>query len=508
MEKAGKAHNEAVTGLSAKSAVRSDNSFQNGNHKSALAAWCFLIVVLCTALPACVFLPAGGGADEVQHIARVDQLSQGRLLAARVGYRKSGHQHEDALYGGVVDDALYTQAGHAAAVLQLSDATLSSPTFHDSRANAGFTYGQHKKTHVFSNTAVNSPVAYVPQLIGFGIGRLFTNSAYWLIVCMRIGGILAYAGICFLAISLIPWGKWLLALPLMLPGALLTYSAVSADVMTTACVALLFALAMRALLLGRLSRGQWVLFCCSAVLVACLKTTYAPVLALLFLPMINPRLRNKKTVIVSFSTAAVSGALLLGWYFCVHAINTGAMYFETIHPQAQMKMIVHHPLQSFLRLLCEAPLAHNPFFLDLSVYGRRLHYGPQTLVIVAFIAACLYEAQRWRKSLYHFNELVTGLCLVALAVMCAVLVAVAMWMQFTASGQPRIVGVQDRYYVPLLPLTLVPLVWLLSAGSSSSSREETDGMLFSAGRRLDIATAVFCCLPSVFVPLMLVSLVR
>jgi uncharacterized membrane protein len=476
--------------------------------QNCIVAWCFLIVILCTALPATIFLPAGGGADEVQHIARVDQLSHGELLARQIGYRKSGHQKEDALYGGYVDDALYRQSSRAAAVLQLSDVSLSSPTFHDSRANTGLRYGKHSSNRVFSNTAVNSPIAYLPQLIGFEVGKIFTDSAYWLIVCMRIGGIIAYAGIGFLAIWLLPWGKWLLALPLMLPGTILTYSAVSADVMTTACIALLFALAMRATLSGHLSRWQLVLFCSAAVIVACLKTTYAPVLAFLFLPFFNPLMRNKKMVIITFSTAAVSGTLLLAWYACVHSINTGAMYFDTIHPKAQTAMIIHRPLKSLARTLAEGPLAHNPFFLDLSIYGRRLNYGPQTLIIVAFIAACLYEAQHWKRSLYRFNEVATGLCLVVLATLCAILVALAIWMQFTAAGQQQIVGIQDRYYVSLLPFMLVPFVWVLSAGTGISAAGIEETKATAVEWRLSVATAILGCLPAIFVPVMLVSLVR
>lgn len=71
----------------------------------------FLIITLLVGSCFAILVPAGGDADEPNHIARVESLARGNIIADRIpdrmGYTSPlDEEKKDAwLYGGVVDSA-------------------------------------------------------------------------------------------------------------------------------------------------------------------------------------------------------------------------------------------------------------------------------------------------------------------------------------------------------------------------------------------------------------------
>lgn len=63
--------------------------------------------------------------------------------------------------------------------------------------------GESEQVEAFSNTAVNSPIVYIPYVIGCCVGKLCTNNAYAIILVMRMFGSLCYSIIVFLCICFI-----------------------------------------------------------------------------------------------------------------------------------------------------------------------------------------------------------------------------------------------------------------------------------------------------------------
>lgn len=96
-----------------------------------------------------------------------------------------------------------------------------------------------------SGAANYAPVPYLPHILGIWAGRLFDAPALVLLYLARLFGLIAYLLLAGLAIHLLPWGKWFMALLALLPMSLTEAMGVSADSVTMGLSFLLFALVMR-----------------------------------------------------------------------------------------------------------------------------------------------------------------------------------------------------------------------------------------------------------------------
>ncbi len=427
-----------------------------------LAAWMFIIVIALATIPAILCMPAGGGADGATQIARVDQISRGVVAPVRIGCRHHSRQPHDQIYGGKVDDALWEQANSAIIVSQLQSFPFNFPTFKDPHANFHGRYGKRATIHAFTNTAVYSPIVYAPQVMGLQIARHLTSSPYILIMAMSLSGVIAYMLIGWLAISLLPWGKWIMAVSLLVPAGVMTICNVSADTMTIAAVALLFSLSLRATLLGRLSHAGWLLFGISGILVAGVKTTYAPALALLMLPLFSKSMRHRTSIVKMCVSVVMSATVLFSWYLQVSSINTGVTDGPGSQPGLQKDFILNSPWHSLANLFKEGFANKNFFATGLPNWGSRTIFRPQTLVILAFIAAVACECQYSRHKFRGVNFTAVGTVLLLIGIMSIVLMELAEWLHFTRIGVMSINGVQERYFIPDQPFFMFPLAFLLS----------------------------------------------
>lgn len=434
-----------------------------------LPVWVFVITVILAAVPAIFCMPAGGGADGATQIARVDQISHGVIAPVRIGCRHHSQLPQDQIYGGKVDEALWKQANHAIAVSQLQNSPFTFPTFKDPRANQHGRYGQYSKVHAFTNTTVYSPIVYAPQVIGLQIARHFTASPYILIMAMSLSGLIAYTLIGWLAIALLPWGKWIMTVTLLIPAGILTICNVSADTMTIAAVALLLSLSLRATLLGSLSHAGWLLYGMSGILVAGVKTTYAPALALLMLPIFSKSMRQRTCIVKMCVSVMMAATTLFSWYLQVSSVNAGVTDGPDSQPELQKDLILASPWRSLGNLFKEGFANTNLFANGIPNWGSRTGFRPQTLVILAFIAAVTYECQCTLRKFRGVNFAAVGTVLLLVGVMSIMLMELAEWLQFTHVGNMSINGVQERYFIPDQPFFMFPLAFSLSTKAMDDS---------------------------------------
>lgn len=435
---------------------------------------CFMLGVFFVALPASILIPPGGQADEPSHIARVDQLAEGTILPQKVGYRPSGHSQQDALYGGRVDKALVNQSTNAMVDFHVSQHRYVFPTWKDKKANLGLVYGNSTTSFVFSNTAINSPVVYLPQICGFLIARLFTHQAYWLIVAMRIGGILFFLLTGLVALWRITSGRWMMAASLLLPGTLLIFSGVTADLVTFCCIALLFAESIRAYDLRRLSTADLTVLCCSVVMLGMVKTVYIPCLAFVIIPFLHRQFRTKRMIVPLSVSSAISCILFLLWYMVIHSISSCAMYSSKVNPHEQVHYLFGHFPKTALKIVTEAVFNHGFFGTSelgiIGSRGRQTTLRAGTVVTLLLLTACFYEAAQ--RCVYTKIDRVAAVIMAVIVLICSLLVCLAMFIAYTHVGARDISGVQDRYYLPLILPALLSLCWLVAGPVAHSDTKK------------------------------------
>lgn len=471
-----------------------------------LPEFVFLIIALLSCSTIAILAPVASGPDETAHLYRVEQIARGESPSQvteswdslrRITARPI-HPTESSLTssGGYIDSAyhLITLDGYAKA--REFGAYFNWPAWDD-RANI-LTMGRSGEDVpvVFANTTGNSPVVYFPQVIGWWIGR-FCGSVYLQVIFIRLAGVLAYCIGLFYAIRIIPVGKWVLAVIGLLPNALIVNSFATADTVTI-LLSVVFVCVLLKLLITESSpsvapppRSLVLIFCLIGALLAFVKMTYFPLIALIWvLPILRADARTR-FVIVSCTIAFFTGCLFFMInYLKSKGVNIGLMFGNYTDPDLQKEFILGHPV-AYLKLVLRCMLQQDVLstsslspIIDLRL--QSLGVVPNGWVVTCALMVSLFAHDFREKYLRLRRSAVFLLCIFfwALFVCCSILVCTALYMYWDVPGNPAITGVQARYFLPIMLLLLMPLVIL---GYEQNAVDKNDEHALSVNRRSSYA---------------------
>ncbi|MBW3078744.1 DUF2142 domain-containing protein [Bifidobacterium sp. 81T8] len=140
-----------------------------------------------------VLTPPGSTPDVWAHVYRVDAMLNGDVIARPV--RTASDYHPDAEHntGGWVDDDViaFSLANDRHYVSGLVNA--SSVTVRDGR----------RSEVPFDNTAVYPPIAYLPQLAAFAVGRLLRLDAAWRFYLAEVFQLVVYLAAVWIGLRLL-----------------------------------------------------------------------------------------------------------------------------------------------------------------------------------------------------------------------------------------------------------------------------------------------------------------
>ena len=466
------------------------NLMQNPIKAIVKPEWCYLVLMLIIGSCFAVLVPAGGGADEPNHIARAVSIAHGDMRADkipdRVGYTSPQDVNgvDSALYGGVVDSALTDVACHNMVDFHTpknkGGKIYSFPTWTTQGMMSHRNVGEKEHVEAFSNSAVNSPFVYAPFAFGYWFSRIFTSNAYAIIVIMRMFGLLTAAGILFFCIRYIPIGKWVLASVSLMPTMVIFDATVTADTVTYAMCMSFITVVFKCMCENRaLRRSQWILLLLVSISLALIKLSYVPLIILLVLiPIANQYVRSKKALFSLLGIMLCTGILFIGWYLVVSSINTGAMFDVGASPILQKQYVFSH-LITYLGLLIKQFIGQNFFSLGvggtLDLHGHHTFTGWITVCIL--ICAVLVIDSR-EKCLAIFRKNAVWCCLCFLFVSACVfgLVETALYLQFSPVGADNIFGVQSRYFLPILPLLIFAVVITARQADESTVQSDLKGV--------------------------------
>lgn len=453
-----------------------------------------------------VFTPVAAGPDEPTHLYRMAQIADGRLtsqtvtepwdsLEATVGRPSSEDSGLRTLTdrGGYVDSGFKryvsanyqrVRAGQGHTFPFWTDPSAPSPSFGGDRVPA-----------VFSNTAVNSPFLYLPQVMGYKLASLMSWNVPAHVISARLAGVLAYCAAVAAAIRLAPFGGWVFAVVGMLPSSLVVNSCVTADTMTTAVCMLFVACVLRACTADSLRCDRAVrLAALLSVVLGFVKLAYFPLAVLtLLVPVLNRRSRSRANLLAVASCLLAGCVCFTAWYLSIDSINTGLMFAHPTDPQAQKTFILTYPVR-YLAVI--AGLATRIDLLNVDTYNVIVDQVAAPghaawLAILAMAAACCVTlGETWRLPLTGTRRLAAAL--LVLFSVCFVLVCTATYMHWDRPGSTAITGVQARYFLPVLPCLLIGAVTLLAG--DGDPRPDTPDRRPSDGTAASWAITACCAL--------------
>ena len=454
--------------------------------------WFFAVVASVVLVVLSVLTPAGANHDEFTHVMRVEQICSGQFDPMFLWYNESYPQTtekeraESAVYGGVSDENLYRVTYDNNVRYQTDREQYAFPTWSDPNSLSDLHYGDAGSDRkVFSNTAINSPVVYLPYVPGFLLGRAMNLPIYWIVALMRLLASAFYVIVTFWCISVVPCFRWPVAIYCLLPNQLAGVAGVTADTMTnvlfTLYICLLLALVCRE---GEPRKAEVGALMAATVFLPLAKIVYYPTIFLVFLAfVINRDLRERWLMLSCLGAVALGSLLLLLWYRKIGGINTGAMWLQGISPSKQLQGILGD-----IPLYIKRLIIHLPFydFFQIESYGVYGEIGEFVLknydltrewlpfVALAGSLALVDERDRLPEGVLRWRWLLV-LVLSGMALMLAVLVITAIYLTFCSVGADTFKGVQGRYFIPVGLTLLIAMAFLTSPVERNARWSEPNG---------------------------------
>lgn len=437
--------------------------------RSLKPEWFFLPLFLIVASYFALQAPMGIGLDEPAHIARTEQVANGIIVAPEVAISNldrslSGIVNEsDRIYGGFQDYGLIHMAVTNASSFDSCKGFYSFPTWRSPNVTVNEQVGTKTVGFAFSNTAVNSPVTYLPQALLYRIALLFTHNAWWLIFAMRMGGIVALTLTLFFCIRSIPIGKWFMAVFCLLPSTLMDNVTVTADTMTLiCCLSFITSFLLIWMDRGRVSNLVRTVLVISSLCMGLVKLAYLPlVLLLVLLPFLLHDVRVIRIWVAVGSILFASLLIFMLWYAQIRDVNTGALFNADVNPTLQKQFILQHPI-FYLKNLLALSLTTDFFtivsnFWTMPMNGNNSECSWLYLILIIISLGVRDSRERSLKSTDQGHwYVITAFVLDFIAIF--VLVSTALYLQYTPYQAPYISGVQSRYFIPVFPLIILSLL--------------------------------------------------
>jgi hypothetical protein len=328
------------------------------------------------------------------------------------------------------------------------------------------TYGSlplDARDYVYANVetrSVYSPVLLLPQALTIRyLGLNLRLPALVVYYASRLAGLLSYLLLSWLAVRLIPYGKWLLAILIVSPMAVFQASTVSADTISNGIA--FFFIGASLSIAGRQQVG-WKGWLLQLGLLALLCAGKVNVLFLLLLPflLIPPSRFRMKYGFALLAACALILVLIevVGWSLVAYSRFTRAL--EGADPRAQLGFILADPLR-FFKVIAQDVWNNTPAYMRgwVGVYGYN--YWPVPALTYLLYPVAVVVALRRRED-GAVPDKRTRWILAALFVVGFLLTIVSLYVAFTPSRSLYVAGVQGRYFtvvMPLLCLAVYGLGW-------------------------------------------------
>ncbi|WKZ46804.1 MAG: DUF2142 domain-containing protein [Anaerolineales bacterium] len=410
-----------------------------------------LAVLLIFGVAACFLLPISGGYDEETHLLRVWQMSDLRFLP------------NEADEGKLPFPAVYWELSYRRQFIVRAVEPDFWQKYGDLSIDAhDYIYGS------VDTRSVYSPPLLLPQALTMRLlGRREGLPALTVYYACRIVGLLSYLLLAWLAVRMIPFGKWILALLAASPVATLQAATISADAISNG-LALLFlggsiAIAHRSELRWREWGGLALLF----ALLFLGKVNIVPLALLPFLIIPPSRFKIRYGYILLLITAAGLFALeVVGWNLLAYSQLLTAP--EGTNPIGQVRFI----------------LGNFPEFISILTQTIRGRWFSYLLDWVAIYGFAYWPVPAWTYYLFALGGIAalfindgslekrTRLGLLLVFFLAYVGTYVLMYITFNPVAFPSIEGVQGRYFT-----TVMPLLFLGLAGLPFSQRIRIPGAL-------------------------------
>lgn len=403
-------------------------------------AWIYSIIGFCAIFLNIWFSPIDAIPDEPNHFLRALQISEGHLYSKKVAPYETG--------GDFPADTM--RVLHAFDKIKFHPERRVTP--QDLILVKQFGWGGPVAFYGINNTAVNPPWSYPGVVAGIWLGKIFDFSVYNSLIMARVlTGVIAVL-ISAIAISLCQRGCLFLVALASLPMTFHLFGSCSQDAFLIAAAFLAAALLTR---LDVKHSPSWPLVITMGL---CFVTFIGkpPMLVFVILPiLISPFKWFWKSVV----SMAIPFFAALGW--ALTGIRWGKAAYTSssgMSEHGQMQFILHHPFRFpgiMLRTLYLQGRHLGEQFIG--VLGWLDTFLPHTFYVVSMLIALwllAFYTPDLRRTVYEWRRLVITSFVVLMA---TILISMSLYIIWTVVGQDNIIGLQGRYFIPVVAFLIVAM---------------------------------------------------
>jgi hypothetical protein len=429
----------------------------------------YLVIALIWGLLLCAVVPPFQQFDEVAHFYRAWSLSAGQAAPDA-----SSRVTLPTAVAGLPASLDFIEVGEGRAPYSLH---LTLELLGDT------SLGPPVQTICFAGNP--NPLGHVPATVGVGLARVLHLSPLAALYAARVANLLAAAFLVFFAIRLLPYGKPLFVLVGLLPMTITQFAAVSPDALTIAGAMLFLAVVLRLRSAGQLRTATLVMLVVTGLMALNVKPGYV---AFAFLGFLIPResfgSRRRWLVWLAIFVAGTFGVTALNQVLSPPSDpqTIKALYGAAtqVDPAAQADIVLTHPGAFLAALRTTAGTGSLRIAANMvGIFGRGFVPLSQmaVLLVLAALVATLVATRDGPSLGWRGRALVFAVCGVT-----SVIFAFAMYLGATAVGAGAIVGLQGRYFIPVLaaglfavyglrrpPRWMVPIILALLAVTLAAS---------------------------------------
>lgn len=407
----------------------------------------YLIIALCVGVFLCVCLPPNTGVsyDDGVHYSRIQLLSRGKDTGTTAAENSLADWEWSVIY-----ESKYHHTWD---------------TWLDQQRYADMVQEADQSGELASTQTIQwqfSDVGYAAQAAGAALARLLNMPLLWQVRVIRLFNMLTYVALTYLAIRTLKRFKLVMACAALMPTALFTACNFSYDTTTNALCFLGIALAVDAILDRRTlltrRRGLAILLC--LLLGAMSKVVYMPLLLLVLL-LPRGKFENKaakywyKTISVVVCAAAVAAM--------VFSVSTGAVGLQDTRADGadsagQIAYLLSHPLEYLGTFITVILRDFETYFVKACRFDLGYLPGVTGTMALLCLGLTLFAAFTDNDtSLGQKMNWKLRLGMLIIAGMAVGMVFTTMYVAGAPVGATEYWGVQGRYMIPVIPLTLMIL---------------------------------------------------
>jgi uncharacterized membrane protein len=423
----------------------------------------FLILASTLGLVFILLTPPFQVPDEPNHFYRAFQVAEGGIRSTK----------KDQRVGGYLPSSLkkFVEPYHRL----IAGEKFTRDTIL--KYSAGIRLNEKERAFIdFNNTALYSPVCYLPQAIGIWLFKPFDPPVIVLFYAARVFALAFWIALIFFAIRILPVCKWGLFLFCLLPTSLSINSSVSADCVTNAVSFLFIALMLQQYFsMTPVSTWKLIVIIFLALILPLTKSPYAP-LVLLFLIIKPSKFGSPKKAalvyilfflvpVISFLLwEPVMSELLLTYKEYNPAYRDHVALVSSADFHSQLDILKNDPgffFQMLRHSIEQVPFYHVPGLVASFGWGDLIlpawfTYGAYiVLLLITVTDSTTGLVFTWRSRIF--------MVFIVLITLSAVFTS--QFLTWTAIGANRVNFIQGRYLTPFYPLVLLLFGGIIKPGN-------------------------------------------